>query len=99
MAKALSLEDTGVLITGQVTARQSRKFEKKGGGFRYRIDITLLTSNGPLTIERWCDIPRPSDAPPVGDIVPVPVRVQHYSSPKGSGMRFLWGPQQDSESF
>ena|ERR1043166_6956147 len=93
------LEQTGIVLTGQVASRTRRKFEKKGGGFRYNIQLSILTKDGMVFAERWSDSMLPSDTPELGDTLPLPVRIQTYTSKSGTGMRLVWGPVQDSESF
>ena len=94
-----SLENTGLILSGIVSSRKRRKFDKKGGGFRCNIELGILTKDGMVPAERWADTPQPSDTPEMGIMVSLPVILQRYNTKSGSGVRLVWGSGQDSESF
>jgi hypothetical protein len=73
----------------------------KAERFRSRFVISLIigTSNGPVVVERWSDNALPSDTPVVGNAVDMPVRIQHYTTARGSGVRLVWGQDDSGDQF
>lgn len=93
-------DQDGLFLVGVVRSRSRRVFDKKGGGQRYNIGLSVLTSSGLIRVERWCDLAAPADTPEVGASVRLPVTLQHYSTRNGnSGVRILWGEQDAAERF
>jgi hypothetical protein len=89
----------GLYLVGQVNGRQRRAFDKKGGGQRYVITLSVLTASGLFKPERWCDSPSPTDTPRVGDHVCLPVCLQYFNTRAGTGVRLVWGDSSPGEDF
>jgi hypothetical protein len=89
----------GLYLAGRVNGRQRRMFDKKGGGQRYVIVLSVLTASGLFKPERWCDSPSPSDVPKVGEHVCLPVGLQYYASRTGTAVRLVWGNTSQGEEF
>jgi len=86
-------------VRGIVQARKRKKFDMKAGGSRFVISLIIGTSNGPVTVERWSDNALPSYTPVVGNTVDMPVRIQHYTTARGSGVRLVWGQDDSGDQF
>jgi hypothetical protein len=89
----------GLYLAGRVNGRQRRSFDKKGGGQRYAITLSVLTASGLFQAERWCDSPSPSDVPKVGERICLPVVMQHYTTRTGTAVRLVWGNSSQGEQF
>jgi hypothetical protein len=89
----------GLFLCGDVAGRTRRTYDKKGGGVRYNITVTVQTPEGRVNAERWCDSPSPADIPRVGEYVALKVNLTHFRSPHGDGVRLTWGTDQPGESF
>ena len=89
----------GLYLTGIVKGRQRRVFAKKGGGNRYMIALSILTSQGMFRPERWSDILDPGDIPLVGSHVALKVGLTTYRTATGTGVRLTWGPDQVGDDF
>ncbi len=85
------LAGTGMFIKGRVTDRQRRAFDLKNGGRRWNIQVSVLTAEGLVKVERWADAPMPSDVPATGTMVTLPFRVIYYHTRSGTGVRLVWG--------
>ncbi len=89
----------GLYLAGSVKGRQRRAFDKKGGGQRYAITLSVLTASGLYKPERWCDSPSPTDIPRVGEHVCLPVGMQYYTTRTGTAVRLVWGDLSQGEQF
>jgi hypothetical protein len=91
--------DGGLYLIGDVTGRQRREFDKKGGGRRYNITLTILTPDGLFRPERWSDAPSPTDVPRIGEHVKIKVNLVHFRTARGDGVRLTWGSDPAGENF
>ncbi len=63
------------------------------------ISLTLLTALGLQKVERWADVPSPSDIPEVGTLVTLPVTVSYYTTRAGTAVRLTWGTEHAGGQF
>jgi hypothetical protein len=96
---AVDLAATGLFVKGQVMGRTRRNFAKEGKDPRYNITLSILTQDGLHKLERWTDLPSPSDVPAIGELVNIKVALTYYTGRSGTGVRLQWGEAHGSETF
>ena len=94
------LDRDGFFIVGTVVGRVRREFPGKDGKpTRYNITLGVQTEDGLIRPERWSDTPSPSDVPPRGVRVVLPVLLTYYHGKGGTGCRLTWGGTAQGEEF
>ena len=96
---AVDLAATGLYVKGQVMGRTRRNFAKEGKEPRYNITLSILTQDGLHKLERWTDLPSPTDVPAIGELVNIKVGLVHFNGRSGPGVRLQWGEAHGSETF
>ena len=94
------LTQDGFFLVGTVVARVRREFPSRDGKpTRYNITLAIQTNDGLHRAERWSDTPSPSDVPPRGERVVLPVALTFYQGKGGTGCRLTWGASGTGEEF
>ena len=93
------LPQDGLYLAGIVKGRTRREYDRKGGGKRYNITLRVLTPDGLFNVERWSDVPSPTDIPLSGQRIVLKINLTFYRTATGEGVRLTWGPGNAGEEF
>ena len=94
------LAHDGFFLVGTVVGRVRREFPARDGKPpRYNITLAIQTPEGLHRAERWSDTPSPSDVPPRGERVVLPVALTFFQGKAGTGCRLTWGASSTGEEF
>lgn len=90
----------GLFVQGTVIGRNRTHFPGKDGRpDRWNIRLKLQTHEEILYVERWASVEKPADTPELGELVTLPVKMQVYTSSRGTSARLVWGTVERGEEF